>query len=236
MKKILIVLVFLFVLLTGIVTYLGLVPGLSSALLRPKDLGIKPNSQLAETVNERVGYVVNLQNESLPSQAEPVYTGSQTIDEAFTSEEVTAVLESWSKDWAITPFYGVQVKLHGTTGEVSGVFRLRKAIEMAQRMGYSDNQVEKARNYASFTNGDLPFYAHGDAEVNNNQLRLDLKKLQVGRVWLPAGLLKTVTSAIEQVVEQRINMTQGLSVDTLKIADDRLQLKGTIPQQVSEGR
>lgn len=234
MKKFMIIFVIFIAMMVLFMGFMGFVPGLSSILVKPKDLGVRPDPEIVTEVNNRVGYVVELANPTSSSVSEPVYSGQKVIDDQFTSVEITSVLDSWSREWAITPFYSVQVSLDGNGGAASGVLKLSKALEMASRLGYTNQEIERAKSYATFVNGDVPFFAQGSVSVVENQVNLDLNSIQVGRVTLPDSISVPLERLVEDVVEKRIGVTTGLEVDSLTIEDGKMKLLGMIPEKVSE--
>lgn len=234
MKKFMIILVTIMAVVVLTLGFIGFIPGLSKFLVKPKDLGVQPDPAIVSEVNSRVGYMVDLNNPDVPSVSEPVYSGQKVIDDQFSSVEITSVLDSWSREWRITPFYSVQVSLDGNGGAASGVLKLSKALEMASRLGYTNQEIERAKSYATFVNGDVPFFAQGSVSVVENQVNLDLNSIQVGRVTLPDSISVPLERLVEDVVEKRIGVTTGLEVDSLTIEDGKMKLLGMIPEKVSE--
>jgi hypothetical protein len=232
MKKVVLIVLVIAVMFVLTAGYIGIVPGLSGVLAKPKDLGIVADPELVTSVNQQVGYEVSIANSEGVAQGEPVYSGEQAISSTFSSQEVTSVLDSWSREWAITPFYDVQVKITGESAEASGVLKLSKAVDMAKSLGYSDSQIEKAKQYASFVNGDLPFYIAGKVSVTSNQVDATTSTIQIGKVTLPENIADAVVVAAEDIVERRISMTPGLSVDSLTLENGAMNLEGTIPTSV----
>lgn len=234
MKKFMIILVTIMAVVVLTLGFIGFIPGLSKFLVKPKDLGVQPDPAIVSEVNSRVGYMVDLNNPDVPSVSEPVYSGQKVIDDQFSSVEITSVLDSWSREWRITPFYSVQVSLDGNGGAASGVLKLSKALEMASRLGYTNQEIERAKSYATFVNGDVPFFAQGSVSVVENQVNLDLNSIQVGRVTLPDSISVPLERLVEDVVEKRIGVTTGLEVDSMTIEDGKMKLLGMIPEKVSE--
>lgn len=234
MKIFVISLLIIMIVLVLILGFVGFVPGLSRYLVKPKDLGVPPDLAIVSEVNRRVGYVVELKNPDVSSVSEPVYSGQKAIDDQFSSVEITSVLDSWSREWAITPFYSVQVSLDGNGGAASGVLKLSKALEMASRLGYTNQEIDKAKSYATFVNGDVPFFVQGSVSVAENQVNLDLNSIQVGRATLPDSISVPLVGLIEDVVEKRIRVTTGLDITSLAIENGSMKLQGLIPEKVSE--
>ena len=232
MKKVAVLIIIIFILASTGLAFTGLVPGLSSIFVKAKDLCLNPDPLLVDQVNKRANYQVILPNSNSQIVGEPIYTGQQPIDDSFTSQEVTSVLDSWSGQFSITPFYNVQVKLEGSSAEASGIIKIDKAIQMALSLGYTPTQIEQAKSYASFINGDVPFYLKGGVEVANNQVNPNISTIQIGKVNLPSSIADPVIAAATDAIERRIGMTPGLNVELLQIQDSQMNLKGTIPQSV----
>jgi len=161
----------------------------------------------------------------------PEYEGSVDVSGSYSDQEVTSVLDSWSKNWALTPFYNVQVKIHADgTAEASGMLKVETAISLAKELGYSDQQIESAAKYATFINGDLPVYMMGTASVSSNQVSAGVSNLRIGTVAVPADITGRVVSAVEDAVSRRMQQVSSLDIQHMDLIGGKMNLSGTIPQ------
>lgn len=209
--------------------YIGMIPGVSSFFVKQVDLGIVPDPQQVVEINETIGHEVI--TSSTPAQSEPVYEGEIEIDGSYSGQQVTSVLDSWSKNYAITPFYNVQVKLHEDgSAEASGMLKIAEAVALAKNLGYSDEQIEIASKYATFVNGDLPVYVAGAVSVVNNQVSVDTSTIKMGNVTLPKYIESQVVVAVEDAVERKIRQVPTVQIQNMDLSGGQLNIAGTVPQ------
>ncbi len=235
MKKIfLFILIIILLLATGVTLaagYVGLVPGLSNVMVKQRDLGIEPDTQQVVEINSQLGHEVQLSSESMPYLGQPHYEGTTEIAASFSEQQVTSVLDSWARNWAITPFSHPQVKINPDgTAEASFILKIQPAIALAKQLGYSDEQIATASKYATFIQGDLPVYAAGVVSVIDNQVSLTMPQLQIGNVSVPTDITSQVVGAVEDAVERRMGQVTNLDVKKLDLNGGKLNIEGTVPQ------
>jgi len=166
-----------------------------------------------------------------PYDGQPIYEGEIELSGTYSDKQVTSVLDSWSNNWAITPFYNVQVKIHDNgTAEASGILKIKEAISLAKHLGYSDEQISEASKYATFISGDLPFYINGSANVNNNQVFANVSNLKIGNVVVPEKISNQVVGAVEDAVQRRIQQVSNLNIKSMDLKSGKLNIYGTVPQ------
>lgn len=223
-------LVIIVILVLGL-SNLGFVPGLSAFFVKQIDLGVVPDSAEVVVINEQIGHEIFLNQDQIPSADGPVYEGEIEISGTYSDQQVTSVLDSWSKNWAITPFYNVQVKIHEDgSAEASGMLKVQEAINLAKTLGYSDDEIGVASKYATFINGDLPFYIKGIAEINNNQVSAGVSTIRIGNVTLPGSISTQVVNAAEDAVQRRIRQVPNLHIQKMNLSGGKLNISGKAPQ------
>lgn len=237
MKKLLVLLI---VILGGLVLvggYMGIVPGLSKIMAKQVDLGVEPDLTQVTSMASELGmeYKVDYEASSLPTAEK--YSGQVEVDRTVTGQEATSIFKSWEYELADTPIKNVQVRfVGGGRVEISGIFKLSEAIMMGRRLGYSDSQIEEAKQYAGIMNQEIPFYTLGTGGASNNSVRVNPETLKAGNVTVPSGITQLVAGAVENAIERRLAQIDGLEVESLEIEDAGARFVGQLPQKVEAVR
>lgn len=233
MKKLFLFLIIIIILPIAALAYLGFVPGISSVLAKPKDLGIQADPALVTTFDAKHGMKNEIPGGVVPSSRQAEFTGSTRLDTSLSSAEVTSVLSVWKKRSPSLPIRDVQVRFNPDgTGEISGILEINTAITLAKTLGYSDADIEKGKEYAKYVSGDLPFYVKGVGGMTNNSLTLNPSTFELGRVTVPTSITTPAARAVESVIERRIQQVGGINVESLTMNNGSLQIKGVVPDTV----
>lgn len=219
--------------IVGVLTYIGLMPGLSPLVVRAKDLGIQADSALVAAFDEKHAMKNQLPDGIVPEDREPIYEGSVHLDESLSSELVTSVLAYWRKQYKKMPIRDVQVKFYPDgTGEVSGVLEVSAAVGMAKQLGYDDGQIEKGKQYAGFVAGDIPFYLKGTGSVTRDVVEMNASVAQVGNIQLPDGIATPLIGVVEDAIERRMKQVPGLHIESARIENGAIHITGDMPNIV----
>lgn len=219
MKKLLIFLLILILIPVAIMTYLGLVPSLSSYVTGPIDLGIKTDKSLVSAFESKYG--------------EQNTTGKVKLDVNLTSEEVTSVFAVWEDRDVYFPLKNVQVRFNADgTGEASGYLKIGTAISLAKNLGYSDQDIEKGKEYIKYVSGDLPFYVKGTGGMTNNQLSINPSTFQIGRVTVPDSITSPAAKAVGDMIQRRIKQIGGADIQSANFKSGSFHLLGTVPATI----
>jgi hypothetical protein len=233
MKLFLIVLAVVFGLVVGGLTYVGVMPGLSPLFAQARDLGVVADVKMAEALMEEHQLVNALPGGVVPAEREPQYSGSKEINVTLSNEQISSVFKYWKAQYAKTPVRDVQVRIGADgSGEASGILELGTAIAMAKTLGYSDEQIAQAQQYAGLVAGDIPFYLQGTASVTDNQVSINPSIVTLGRVTLPAALAEQAAAAATDAIERKLDQIPNLMVDSLTLSDGGVKFAGTIPDTV----
>ncbi len=231
MKKFFLFLFIIILIIVGALAYTGFLPGLSPLFAKQKDLGVRPDPEQYNQINEALQREVQLSESEYPYEGMPKYSESISVDSSYSDQQITSVLDTWSRQWSATPFYNVQVKIHEDgTAEASGILKVEKAISLAKELGYTDEQIKKASEMVSFINGDLPVYLKGTTQVLNNDVSSSISQMRVGNITVPEDLKKLVVSASEDAIERRIQQVPELDVESMKLDGGMMSLKGQLPR------
>ncbi|MFH0876077.1 MAG: hypothetical protein V1859_09135 [archaeon] len=211
--------------------YLGFIPILSPLIgaNKPKDLGIKATEADFASASAKLGR----SRESLPVGNTPEqslkFSGSHNVNAIFTSEEVTATMQS--RDYKYNPIgKNFQAKFSDDgTVEMSGTLQLQNFIEYGKAARIPDDQVDAVMDKASLVLVNPSFYVKGEGKVVNNRLTYDVEKIEIGKFSIPVSLFPE--NKISNFVEDRIDAIPGLNVDSLTIEKEGLSFKGTYPDK-----
>ena len=190
-----------------ILTYLGLVPGLSSVFgfNKPKDLGVRYSaadyaSYTKKTGKKYLDFANAPDNPKKPGK-KIVFADPKKMNVNLTQEEITAAINNVG--WAWMPIKNAQVRFSDGAVEVSGNINagsISNFINFIGGVGYPQSSVNKAVSWAKLF-GNPPVYVKANASVVNNVLALQVSEAQVGRFNVPLSIsekvLKTGTINIE---------------------------------------
>lgn len=219
MKKLLLFLLILLLIPVGVLTYLGLVPSLSPYVTKPIDLGIKTDKSLVSAFESKYG-------EQNP-------TGKVKLDVNLTSEEITSIFAVWEDRDVYFPLKNVQVRFNADgTGEASGYLKIGTAISLAKNLGYSDQDIEKGKEYIKYVSGDLPFYVKGKGGMTSNQLSINPSTFRIGRVTVPDSITSPAAKAVGDMIQRRIKQIGGADIQSANFKSGSFHLLGTVPATI----
>lgn len=221
-----------FLLVAGL-TYAGLMPVLSEALIKPRDLGVRVDPQLVSDFDAKHQMINALPNGVVPSEREPIYSGQTSLDVTLSSAEISSILDYWQKQYSKNPISQVQVRINNDgTSEVSGILDLAVAVEMAKQLGYSDEQISQGKKFLGIINTRLPFYLHGTGEVVNNRVQVKATQAQIAKINLPSEWVEQVNQVTSDAIERRIRQIPNLKVESLELVEAAVKLKAETPNTI----
>lgn len=209
MKKILVGLV--------IVSFLGF--AILKFLTQQKDLGIKVDKSLVYTFEEKYGM--------------PNGTGKVDLDVNLSSEEITSVFAVWEDRDKNFPLRDVQIKFNSDgTGEASGYLKIATAINLAKNLGYSDNDIEKGKEYVKYVSGDLPFYVKGTGDMLDNALSINPENFQIAKINVPDSIAKPASAVVSDIITRRIKQIGGANIKEASFKTGVFHLQGLVPESI----
>lgn len=237
MKKILLaiggIVVALVLVAVIVLAYFGFIPGLSKFFMKQKDLGVTYDAELVNTVYADMGFVNGLANLSTPTSSDLVYTGAKELKRDFSSQEISSMLSSWYGHYAYVPFRNVQVRIaEDGTVEFSAMLDVERSVGLARILGYTDDQIDAAKKYVKFVEGELPVYGKGTGSATNNEVTINATTLQVGNITVPSNYVEEFSSGIEDVIEKYADRMPGLEAKSLSFDNSTMSFDGTIPESV----
>ena len=186
-------------------------------------------------------------------------SGRVSIDESFTSAEVTSVIATNDPAGALTD---TKVKF-GTDGQGEVSFRVTKEFIdkvkndpnlrnriLSQIPAEGPTTLEQLliaslfstaqTDLTSFTVDLLtglavgkPIYASGRlARTSSNSVEINITSVRVGLISLPADTLRTVEFHTERFINTLISPANGFDIQELNVVDGKLYYRGTLPAEI----
>ncbi len=215
-----------------ILGYFGLIPGVSRIFGsdKPKDLGATFTQDDFNTGRSKTGTKYVLLPSDLSPEESLKYSGTKVVKTSFTDKELTALIHN--RPWKYFPVKDVQLKIHEDgMAEASGVILVDRIIPCLKAFGVDSDQAESAMKRVGFLKTNPPFYIKGTGSIINNEIELDIKKLEIGRLPVPLelGLFPISNEDIINFIEARLKTVSGLSIKSLTLKGGKLFFDGTLP-------
>ena len=234
MKKFLLFLIVFLLILGGIATYFGFVPGLSDKFVNRVDLGIENDPQLSLDLRNKTGVQFNIPEDELPTDKEVVYEGVLEIDESLTSEQITSILNIVETQHSTIPFSNVQIRINEDgTAEASFNLNIETTVNEAKKLGYSDEDIEKGKKYLGALGDSVYVYAKLSFDIADNELTVNPYAFRIQNFNVPTSITKMVADVGSNAIEDRLSQVPNLYIESLKQIGDKLNFKGTIPESLS---
>lgn len=216
------------------------------------------NSAMAKTkIN-----IDNIENINLERLALGQFTtsGRVSIDESFTSAEVTALIASANENSG--PIRDTKVKF-GTNGEGEVSSKLTKEFidrvkndpnlrnrilaeippqgpttveQLLVAILFSTAQTDLTGFTVDLLTGlaaGKPIYASGRvARTSSNSVEINVTSVRVGMISLPADTLRTVEYHTERFINNLISPDNGFDIQELHVVDGQLYYRGTLPAEI----
>lgn len=193
-----------------------------------KNLGVKWTEADATSAGVKLGR----ERVELPTTENPAesvrFEGSHPVDESFSSEELTAIVNT--RDYAYSPAKNVQIRLNDDgSGEVSGTINVANIIPFGEAFKIRNERAKEViQDYVEQLPINPTFYVKGTPSITNNQAHFEADEIKIGRFDVTD---KLSPNQINTVVEQNIKGVPGLSVNELSIENGELHFDGTYPDK-----
>lgn len=225
--KLLIIIILGFVLVFG---YLGFLPVVSPLMgaTTPKDLGVRFEESDFKSYTEKAKIKFEALGSDLSPEKSLSFEGKSELEVSFTSEEMTAMINS--DKWKYYPVSDVQVKVHDDgTAEISGVLRKDRLQGYLQAQGVSLKEVDAIMGYIKDVPLNPIFYAKGTGSVVNDKVDMKIERAEIGRLSIPTEFISD-PSPIEGFIEERIKFVPNFHVESFGFKDGKMDFKGTYPE------
>ena len=235
MKKVLLFLLILIFLIVGVV-YLAIrstIPTLTNATFKQVDLGVRETPDQIYSFYDDIGYVNNLKGNT-PKSGELVFEGGIELDHTFTQKEINSWIAGWEKDWSDLPFRNSQIRINSDgTVEASSSISVFVAESFGKMLGYTQEDINKAKSYLPFIPDLLPLYAKGSATITQNSAVYDIQNFKVGGITLPSLLNAPLATLLEDITTRIRNLSDYTNVKEAIVTPEGVKFVGTVPASVS---
>lgn len=235
MKKILLI-IFLVIVLAVAGIYLVLknnvfslnIPGMEQI-----DLGIDESPDIIYAYYEEIGFQNNLEGDT-PRSGTLVFEGGIDIEHTFTQKEINSWFSAWENSWTGIPFKNLQIKLNTDgTVEASSLITLKEAEALGRTLGYSQEDIEKAKGYIRYIPDPLPLYATGTASITENDVSIDIDNMKIGNISVPSNISSAIGYVIEDSIEKARTLSDYTNVKEAIVTSEGVRFKGTVPASVN---
>jgi hypothetical protein len=214
-------------------SYIGFVPGVSDKLVKRVDLGIENDSKLTQEVGKEIGFTFNYEDSELPA-SDFEYSGSIDLDRTFSSAEVTSIVNTMTKEYSLVPFSNVQVRFNNDgTVEGSLDFNVSTGVELASKLGFSEEDIDKGKQYLGVVSSKVYLYTKFELSVADNNISLIPSQLRIQNFNVPAGYLQPVADIVADASQRRLDQVAGIDIKSLKQEGDKMRYIGTIPANIA---
>lgn len=243
--------------LLGLLLVLVLIPVVLYFLLnatKPRDLGIRYTETDRKSGRAKSQIKYETTKQKLPDAQAWQTFGEREIDETFTQEEITAIMNN--KIGAYFPYQNVQLKFNADgSGEISGSL-IKSRLPM---YGATFAAPQEAVDFAmKFLPENPVFYLKGKASLVNNEVAIfEPFSFEIGRFPMPLGVflsaapklfpqayamdLGEMTSQLSKLqnkraliisfINSRLGMIEGFYAQDAHFEEGKLIYKGTLPEK-----
>lgn len=221
MKKFLIILGVILILAGSVIFY----------LLQPKTLGISYTAQDLESFKTKIKVAYEPLPADTPLRQTLVVTGSHPVDEAFSSEELTAIADNRHRAYAYFPFQKVQIRINNNGSvEGSAMVNYQDAVNYLLSLGVSSSDIEKGAKKFKVPKINLPIYLKVAGKVENNVSNITVENAKIANIPVPGDLINQYGPGLNDLVESVLkNRQPSYNIEKLEVAGGKVHFKGTSP-------
>jgi len=235
MKNLLIILFLLILVLVGLGYFAinGKVPALTNVAFKQVDLGVRETPDEIYSLYDEIGYINNLKGDT-PKSGTLIFEGGIELDRTFTQSEINSWIAGWEKDWGDLPFQNSQIRINSDgTVEASSSISIPVAESFAMMLGYSQEDINKAKSYLKFIPDSLPLYAKGKAAITENSASYDIQTFKIGGYTIPSSLNSPIANLLENITSRTRELSDYTNVKEAIVTSEGVKFVGTVPAIVS---
>lgn len=218
--------------------YFGFAPGVSKIFGsdKPKDLGIKFTQDDLKQANAKVGIIFSdLSQTALPLDSIK-FTGKNTINNSFTSAEITALANNTNWKYNFIPDSQIKFNQDGTV-EASGHIYIDKLYGYLQSYKIDSKDLKPYLDKIILLSSSPAYYVKLAPSITNNQVTLNLQQSAIGRASFLTKIIQDNNPAIAQFIQNSIiAATPNAYVKSLKIENSVMHFEGTFPSNIAISR
>jgi hypothetical protein len=200
-------------------------------LLKPKNLGVSYTEKNLESAKNKI----NVTFENLPNDTPPdkslTLSGSHPVDNTFSSEELTALVDNRHRDYVYFPFRNAQIRIN-PDGSVEGSATLtyQAGVDYLLTLGVSQNDIDKASRKFKIPNANIPVYLKVSGNVTNNKSNISVIDAKIANISVPKNLIDEYGPGLNKIVNKVILDRQpSYNVEKLEVVNGQVNFKGTSP-------
>ena len=189
-----------------VLAYLGFVPILSDLMgtSKPKDLGVRYSEMNYASGMDKVPNAIVLNPEYLCATCNYTSTGSIAVNNSFTQEEFTAMMNK--RNSTVGPLRDAQFKFNADgTVEASGLL--------------VDPRITG------------PIYVKGKIDsASGRSASLKLDYAEMGKIPLPSDQAKIAEDIVNETIQKTFAQNPGLSITSISLEEGKVNFNGTLPE------
>lgn len=199
----------------------------------PKDLGVQASHNDLTSALAKAG----VSFEELPPAKNPVdtiqFSGRVVVDDTFTSEELTSVLQS--DPWMYNFIPDTQIKFYSDgTVELAGMLYLDRLNGYIKAHVISPEEISPVFDKLALLGTRIPYTLRAGIAMEENDLTLALKEITLVSFPIPPSIFAGKNEDIAEFIETRIFATvPNMSVTKLVIGGTGLYFRGTFPKTIA---
>lgn len=197
---------------------------------QPRDLGVttSPDDLTAAYENYRTRQIPLEPGQTLRNQLESAQPNS--VDAALSESQLSALIPQ------LHPVTDFQFRIHDDgTVEAAGRLQLGRFPAYAQAISMPADHVDLFMEYVDrfyLGSGDPVFYIRGTGEVRNNRISMNLQRVELGRLPIPGGFLRTYNNFIADYASDRLASVPHHSIESLRFEAGQMLFQGTVPDEI----
>jgi hypothetical protein len=210
-----------------------IIVGVVIANTMPKSLGVRYTEADVKSVNSKLG----INYAALPSSDIPTSSlkieGKKPLDTQITQSELTALLNQPSEQWKNYPVKDVQFKINDDgTVEMTGKIIVKRFNDYAKATNMPSKYTSLVEDKMDLVPVNPSFDYKGTYEIKNGKLEGEVTELKVGQLTVPKEWTDNNKNFITEFVEDRLD-SAGMTVESAKFTDGKLDIKGSVPESIA---
>lgn len=199
--------------------------------LRPQNLGIVYSQKDLNLANEKLKVRFEALSKDLKTDKTIIVAGAHPVDQSFTSEELTALVDNRHKQYIYFPFRNVQIRVNKDgTVEGTATVTYNDAVNYLVALGVSYQDIVKAAAKFQVPKIGFPVYLKAKGSIINNLGHIKIESAKIANVPIPQNLVDQYGPGVNDLAQSVIKERQpSYNIETLKAIDGKVYFKGTSP-------
>ena len=162
-----------------------------------------------------------------------VCKGKKAVNNSFSGEELTAVINDHSGNWKYFPVTNAQLKINSDgSAAISALLHFDRLTGYAAATGMNYSAIETVLKKFHLSPVTMPIYLAGTVAVQNGRVNLNVSRAEIGRAGVPDSLTQKYSGPINNFFTQQANAFPGLYAESLDFKGGKMNFKGTMPEVV----